>query len=215
MNNNHKQLFIFDLDGTLVDAYKAILSSLNFCRQNFGYDPVPMNRVKNTIGHGDRNFIAEFFPKHQVEKALKMYRSDHKQSLKKYTRPKPYARWLLYNLKRKKKGLAIASNRPAAYTDIVVKALDIKKYFDFILCADQINSLKPRPKILFEVIKKLNIRKQDAVFVGDMDVDMETAKRAKMDAVFIIGGSSRLTQVKQYKNKIIARSLKEINSFYK
>ncbi|MBU1043764.1 MAG: HAD family hydrolase [Candidatus Omnitrophica bacterium] len=205
-----KKLFIFDLDGTLVDAYQAISASLNFCRDKFGYEPVAFEVIKSNIGHGDKNFVAQFFPKNQVEKALSLYRTHHKGSLKKHAKLKPYAKAMLYNLKRRKKLLAIASNRPAAYTDIVVKALDIKKYFDFILCADQINSLKPKPKILFEVLKKLDVQIQDAVYAGDMDVDMDTAQRAKMDAIFVAGGSSTVQEVSQYKNKIIVNVLKEV-----
>ncbi|MFH1063273.1 MAG: HAD family hydrolase [Candidatus Omnitrophota bacterium] len=210
MNEKFKKLFIFDLDGTLVDAYKAISASLNFCRGKFGYDHIDFEVIKSNIGHGDKNFIAEFFPRDQVDKALSMYRTHHKNSLRKYARLKPHAKMTLYNLRRRKKLLAIASNRPAAYTDIVVKALDIKKYFDFILCADEINSLKPAPKILFEVLKKLDIQTADAVYAGDMDVDMETALRAKMDAIFVAGGSSTIQEVKQYKNKLIVYSLTEI-----
>lgn len=215
MVENFKKLFIFDLDGTLVDAYKAISESLNFCREEFGYEHIDFAVMKSSIGYGDRNFIAEFFPRNQVDKALAMYRQHHKSSLKKHVRLKPYAKMMLYNLSRRKKLLAIASNRPAAYTDIVVKALDIKKYFDFILCADEINSLKPAPKILFEVLKKLNIQTADAVYAGDMDVDMETAERAKMDAIFVVGGSSKIHAVKKYKNKVIVQVLKEINQRFK
>lgn len=213
--NENKKLFIFDLDGTIVDAYKAISESLNFCRKNFGYDPVGFEVVKSNIGHGDKGFVAEFFPEEEVDKALSLYRKHHKNSLKRHARLKPYAKMMLYNLKRRKKMLAIASNRPAAYTDIVVKALDIKKYFDFILCADQINSLKPSPKILFEVLKKLNVHLDDAIFIGDMDVDMETAHRAQMDALFTVGGSSTIEQVKKYKNKKIVNALKEISRNFK
>jgi phosphoglycolate phosphatase len=210
MNEKVKKLFIFDLDGTLIDAYKAISVSLNFCREEFGYAHIDFETIKNNIGHGDKNFVAEFFPKKQVAAALAMYRAHHKHALKKYAWLKPRARMTLYNLKRRKKLLAIASNRPAAYTDIVVKALDIKKYFDFIICADEINSLKPLPKILFKVLKKLDTKVADAVYAGDMNVDMETARRAKMDAVFVVGGSSTIQEVKQYKNKIIIHCLTEI-----
>ncbi len=213
--NKIKKLFIFDLDGTLVDAYQAISESLNYCRRKFGYEPIDFEVVKSNIGHGDRGFVSEFFPKKEVEQALALYRKHHKSALKKYARLKPYAKMMLYNLKRRKKFLAIASNRPEAYTDIVVKALGIKKYFDFILCADEINSLKPSPKILFKVLEKLNVQLEDAIFAGDMDVDMETAQRAKMDALFVVGGSSSIKQVKKYKNKQIVNVLKEISQNFK
>ena len=213
--NEIKKLFIFDLDGTIVDAYQAISESLNYCRSKFGYEPVDFEIIKSNIGHGDMGFIREFFPDNEVDEALALYRKHHKSCLKNYVCLKPYAKMMLYNLKRRGKMLAIASNRPAVYTDIVVKILGIKKYFDFILCADEINSLKPSPKILFKVLEKLRIQVSDAIFIGDMDVDMETASRAKMDALFVVGGSNSIQQVKKYQNKKIVYALKEISLKFK
>ncbi|MFH1460010.1 MAG: HAD family hydrolase [Candidatus Omnitrophota bacterium] len=210
MKINNKKLIIFDLDGTLVNAYKAIANSLNYVRQKLGYDDIAFKIIKKNIGHGDKNFVAEFFFKKDLNKALELYRAHHKKSLKKYSKAKPYARMLLYNLKRKHKLLAIASNRPAAYTAIILKSLGMKKYFDYILCADEIKSLKPNPKILYKILKKLKVKKEAAIYAGDMNVDMETAQRAKVDAFFITGGSSKIVDVKKYKDKKIIKSLKEI-----
>ncbi len=208
---NDKLLIIFDLDGTLADAYKAIEKSLNFTRKKFGLEPVKYKNIKKSVGRGDTAFVKSFFPDGIAEKAVKIYRCHHAKSLKKYAQARLYARQLLYNLRRRKKILAIASNRPYYYTNIIIKKTGLDKYLDYVLCADQIKSLKPKPKILREILKKFRIKRKQAVYIGDMDIDMETAQRAKIDAVFIPGGSSRIREVKKYKNKVIARSLKDLN----
>jgi HAD superfamily hydrolase (TIGR01549 family) len=153
--------------------------------------------------------MGSFFSEKDMDKALKIYRAHHAKALLKYTKLRPYAKRLLYTLKRRKEFLAIASNRPNYFTNIILKKLGIKKYFDIVLCADQINRLKPDPRILYMIIKKLGVKKKDAVYVGDMDIDMETAMRAGVDAIFITGGSSTVNSVKKYKKKIIS-SLAEI-----
>ena len=206
---NKKKLFIFDLDGTLADAYVAIEKSINFTLLKLGHKPVSFEVVKKNIGNGDKNFVAVFFPKHEVDEALAVYRTHHKGSLKKYAKLKPCARMLLYNLKRKKKLVALATNRPSYYTNIVLTSLGVKKYFDYILCADEVKSLKPDPKIIKIILKKFGIKKQEAVYSGDMDVDMETAKRADVDAVFVAGGSSSARDVRAYKNKKTVRFLRD------
>ncbi|MCX5687908.1 MAG: HAD family hydrolase [Candidatus Omnitrophica bacterium] len=205
-----KKLFIFDLDGTLADAYGAIERSINFTLKRLGLPLVTYQEVKRKVGRGDRLFMKSFFSAKDMEKALKIYKPHHAKALLKYTRLRPYAKKLLYTLKREKKFLAIASNRPYYYTNIILKALGIKKYFDIVLCADQINSLKPNPKILYTIIKKLGVSKEETVYTGDMDIDMETASRAKVNAIFITGGSSALNSVKKYKNKKVIHSLTEI-----
>ncbi len=206
-----KKFFIFDLDGTLVDAYRAIERSLNFARKNFGYSPVPFADVKRNVGNGDRNFIACFFPEQEREQALKIYRKHHRSALKKYVQAKQYARFLLYNLKRKKKLVALATNRPSPYTHIILKTLGLKKYFDRVLCADEKDSLKPAPRMLNKILKHFALDKKEALYCGDMDVDMETARRAGVDACFVRGGSSSLSEVRKFK-KMTVNSLKEILS---
>lgn len=205
-----KKLFIFDLDGTLVDAYTAIRESLNYTRKRLGYSSVSLARAKKNVGKGDRAFMEVFFKPEDVDKALEIYRCHHETSLKKYSRLKAYSGKFLLALKKKGKKIAIASNRPRCFTDIIIKALGIGRLIDYILCGDEIKSHKPKPKILNMVVRKFGLNKEDAVFVGDMDIDLETAKRAKMDAIFIRGGSSSLADIKKYKNKTVIKSLEEM-----
>jgi HAD superfamily hydrolase (TIGR01549 family) len=206
-----KLLYIFDLDGTLVDAYQAIHKSLNRTRKKFGYPDVSFEIVKKTVGRGDALFIKVFFKPQEVDPALKFYRRIHIEDLKQYCRLLPYGLDLLKKLKKQGKIIAIASNRPKVYTEVIIKKLGIYKYFKKILCADQINSLKPRPKILNLIIKQFKVKKSQTVYIGDMDIDLEAGRRAKIDTIFIAGGSSPLSCAK---NNKIAYSLKEVIGLY-
>ena len=207
---NAKKLFIFDLDGTVADAYTAIWKSLNFTRGKFGLGPVSYDESKRKVGRGDRLFMEMFFPNDRMEEALDIYKKHHKKSLVRYSKQKKNARKVLSILAKRSKLLAIASNRPYYFTKVILKSLDMKKYFDIVACADQVGSIKPDPGILYYVLRKLRVKIQDAVFIGDMGIDMETAKRASMDAIFITGGSSSVNSVRKYKNKKVIRSLEEI-----
>jgi phosphoglycolate phosphatase len=211
---SQKKLFIFDVDGTLVDAYRAIEKSLNFTLKKLGLPPVSYQEAKRNVGRGDTLFIETFFPRGNPQRALEVYRAHHEKALLVYSKLKPYAKQVLNVLKNKGMILAVASNRPAYFTDILITKLGIKGYFDCILCADEIKSPKPNPKILNTIVKRFHVRRKETVFVGDMDIDLETAQRAKIDAVFIKGGSSTLQSVKKYANKKIVASLKEILSLY-
>ncbi|HIE36148.1 MAG TPA: HAD family hydrolase [Candidatus Omnitrophica bacterium] len=201
---------IFDLDGTLVDAYKAIQKSLNYTLKKLGYSSVPYQEVKRKVGKGDEIFIKTFFPLKDFKKALKIYQTHHKKSVLRYVKLLPYTKRLLYLLKRKKKIVAIASNRPKSFTNLILKKLDIKKYIDLLVCADEINSLKPNPKILKIILKKFKAKNKETIYIGDMDIDLEAAKRANLEAIYVKGGSTSQDRVKRYKNKKIASSLKEI-----
>ncbi|MDD5070978.1 MAG: HAD family hydrolase [Candidatus Omnitrophica bacterium] len=204
-----KQLFIFDLDGTLVNAYSAIEKSLNYALKTLGYDSVSLDTVKKSVGTGDLNFVKLFFKTADVDRALKIYRKQHKADLARFCRLAPYAKQVLNTLKRRKKIIAVASNRPRFYSDILINRLDIKKYFNFVVCADELSALKPNPKMINYLVKKFSVKKDQTVFIGDMDIDLETAKRAKVSAVYVSGGSSALSSVKKYK-KVVAADLRDV-----
>lgn len=209
-----KSLFIFDLDGTLVDAYEAIEKSLNFVLKKLRCPTVTLEKVKRNVGRGDRLFIETFFPSIDVGEVLKIYRAHHEKSLLRYSRAKPGARKLLRLLKKRKRLIAVASNRPSYFTDIILKRLKLEDLVDYTLCADRIKSRKPDPKILNLILKRFKIKRQGAVFVGDMDIDVETAKRAGMDAVFIKGGSSTLASVRKYRNKKVISNIMDVARLY-
>ncbi|MFH1767577.1 MAG: HAD family hydrolase [Candidatus Omnitrophota bacterium] len=209
-----KKLFIFDLDGTLADAYRAIEKSLNFALEKFAYKPVAFSEVKKKVGGGDRLFIEEFFLPKDVEPALAIYRRDHKETLKAYSRCRPYAKMLLLRLRRRGKKIAIASNRPFAYTDIVLKKTGIKKYIDDTLCADMVKRRKPHPEMLRLLLKRFRLKPKEAVYIGDMAIDLEAARRGRIDALFVSGGSGTKQEARKFKKVKIVSSLKEVLSIY-
>jgi len=147
-----KKLFIFDLDGTLVDAYAAIISSLNFTMRALGAATQDEKTIKKAVGRGDQKLLESFVRPADIKKALAIYRRHHLYSLKTQIRWLPAAKELLRCLKKKGKRLAIASNRPVRFTKIILKSLGASKFFDKVLCADQLKFGKPHPLILHKLI---------------------------------------------------------------
>jgi phosphoglycolate phosphatase len=147
----------------LVDTYKAIEKSLNFTLKKLNYPEVSYKEVKRKVGGGDKKIIQNFFHKKDIDKALIIYQKHHKKAVTKYSKLRPYAKSTLSLLKKKKKIVAVASNRPKHFTHLILKKLSLEKYLDFVLCTDQINSLKPNPKIINEIIRKFKIEKRFSI----------------------------------------------------
>lgn len=210
-----KRLFIFDVDGTLVDSYRAIWESLNATRQRFGYEDVSLEKTRRSVGHGDIVFIDTFFRAEDREKALRFYRRHHRQSLLQYVRPLPFSRYMLSLLKRRKRYTAIASNRPTVFTRIILKKAGLEQYIDYVLCADTVKRPKPDPAILLRVMAHFGVAKKETLFVGDMDIDIRTARRAGVDSLFLKGGSTPVTVIKKtFRTIKIISSLKEVITAY-
>lgn len=191
------KLIIFDLDGTLIDAYAAINSSFNYALRKLGLKAQSASLIRRSVGWGDTNLLKPFVPPENLNRAVSLYRKHHKHSLLRYSRLYPYARFLLRRLKAEGYKLAVASNRPTEFSLILLRHLHILNYFDYVLCADKLNAGKPHPEILNKIIKRFAFRKPQVLYVGDMAIDAQAGRRAKIDVVIVTGGSSRGLEIKK------------------
>jgi phosphoglycolate phosphatase len=191
------KLVIFDIDGTIVDAYSAIEKSLNFALQKLGYPKAKMPVIRKAVGHGDRNFVEQFVGRKDVEEGLKLYRAHHEKALLKHSKVIPGARRLLAGLKKSGYKLAIASNRPPNYSMILLKHLDLLKYFDVIECAKNKRQIKPKPFLIPRILRKLKVDNKSALYVGDMTVDVHAGHNAGVKVVAVLGGSSSHSELKE------------------
>lgn len=207
------KLVIFDLDGTLVDAYEAIIRSVNFTLQKTGYPKASAMRIRKAVGWGDKRLLAAFIKEGQIVQALAIYRKHHRKSLKQYSKLLPYSKNALEYLSGKKIKIAIASNRPTEFTHIILKYLKLKKYFDYVLCADKLPKGKPHPEILIRILKKLKVKPGEAIFVGDMAVDVETAHNARLKAIAVTTGSSSRLEIKKARPWGMLKSLASLKKY--
>ncbi len=193
------KLVIFDLDGTLVDAYAAIENSFNYVMRKLGEKPQSARTIRGAVGWGDVNLLKPFVSKINLKRALALYRKDHKRSLLLYSRLYPHVRSLLRQLRSRGCKLAIASNRPTEFALILLRHLRLIAYFDYVLCADKLKYGKPHPAILNKIIKRFAFKRSQVLYVGDMTVDAQTGRRAQVETVIVTGGSSSDRQIKKEK----------------
>jgi len=215
MKNEAIELIIFDLDGTLVDAYKAVASSLNYALESVAVAALTDEQIKRSVGWGDRNLVRRFVPVAKLEKTLSVYRKHHRKALKKGTKFLPGAKKVLFELKKQGYRLAIASNRPSPFVRIILKYLNVDCLFDYVLGGDQVKSPKPAPEMLKRILKRFSLKPAQALYVGDMTIDVETAHRAGVKSVAVLTGSSRLDEIAPLKPFKTIRRLEALFSVLK
>ncbi len=200
------KLIIFDLDGTLVDAYKAIASSVNFSLLSLGYPAKKFLAIKRSVGWGEARLFFPEVDKKYLGKIINIYRRHHKRALLKYSRILPGTLRVLKYLRKNNYKLAIASNRPTKYCLIILRHLGLLKYFDYVLCADKLKYKKPHPQILRRIIRHFKVTPGRTVYIGDMAIDAQAGKRAKIRAIIVPTGSSSKKEIAREKPwKVIAR----------
>ncbi|MFA5092753.1 MAG: HAD family hydrolase [Candidatus Omnitrophota bacterium] len=193
------KLIIFDLDGTLIDAYAAINSSFNFTMRKLGLKPQKAATIRASVGWGDTNLLQPYVEIKKLKLAANIYRQHHVFSLIKQSKLYPKVLRLLRQFKAKGYKLAVASNRPTKFSLILLKHLQIFNLFDYILCADKLKKGKPAPQILNKIVAKFGLKKSQALYVGDMIIDAQAGRRAKIKTIIVTTGSSHLFEIKKEK----------------
>lgn len=206
----NSRLIIFDLDGTLIDAYSAIEKSFNYTMRKLKCPKQSAKTLRYAVGWGDKNLLRRFVKQRDLEEALAIYRQHHKFSLSKEARLLPGVKKTLFYLKQKGFKLAIASNRPTRFCLILLKSLKINELFDYVLCADKLQHIKPHPEIIFKILKRFKSPPEETIFVGDMAIDVQAAHRAKVRSFAIKGGSSKILELKKQKPDLLLNNINDL-----
>ncbi len=188
-----KKIVIFDLDGTLLNTLDDLADSTNYALAKFGYPTRTIEEVRQFVGNGVARLIERAIPTGKnnpnFEKCLAIFKENYAKNM--YNKTAPYAGILemLSNLKSKGLKIAVVSNK----FDLAVKEL-CKKYFDgyidFAAGENEAQGIKkkPAPDTVFTVLKEFELNPEDAVYVGDSDVDIMTAKNSQMPCISVTWG---------------------------
>jgi phosphoglycolate phosphatase len=210
------KLVIFDLDGTLVNAYPAVARSVNYTLKAVGFAPRSHTEIKHSVGAGDRQLMVTFVGEKLADGALSIYRPHHAKILKSQgmVRFLPGALGVLKSLKSNGYKIAIASNRPTRFTRIILNVLGVLKLFDCVLCADHAKRPKPYPDMLWAIAKRLGVDKADVLYVGDMIIDVKCARAAGIRMVATATGSNSKKELKSLKPWRIIGRMSQLKAAY-
>ena len=195
-NGKYKGI-IFDLDGTIADTVGDITNSINLMRGTYNLDNVTEAMVLEHINLGAINVIAgvlaeKFDDRIRDEEELKAALAVYTQFYIDHTVEKTYAypgmEELLENLCERGFKLCVLSNKQDKLTKKIVKTLFSGKYFTEVLGASEYFSHKPNPASALYLAEKMQLSCDEIIFVGDSNVDMETAKNANMFPVGVNWG---------------------------
>jgi HAD hydrolase, family IA, variant 3 len=183
--------YIFDLDGTLLSTLNDLASSTNYALRWAGMPERTIEEVRMFVGNGVKLLMERAIPEGvnnpKFEKTYAKFREHYMEHNLDTTRPYDGVPELLHELKRRGKHLAIVSNKFYAATQ------DLAKHFfpDTIEVAigerENIRK-KPAPDTVLEALRQLNVSKEDAVYIGDSDVDIMTAKNCGLPCISVLWG---------------------------
>ena len=179
----------FDLDGTLIDSYDAITSSVNHVRRNRSLEPLTVDEVRSKVGHGVEKLLRSTVPGTDLASDIPLYKEHHQVACVQYTRLLPGAVELLDLLAKHGIGVGICSNKPKGFTSLILQALEIEGRFDTVCGPEDATHPKPHPGMLLEAGRRLNVSLASSLYVGDMLVDIQAGRAAGCPIWVVATGS--------------------------
>lgn len=182
---------IFDLDGTLLNTLEDLTDSVNTALEKYALPTCTMEQVQSYIGNGLRKLMlravedGDRYP--QFEELFAFFRDYYSTHCNIKTAPYDGVVELMKELKARNVKMAIVSNK----IDSGVKELNekfFKEYTDVAIGEREGVRRKPAPDSLEEAIRALGVEKEHALYVGDSDVDIQTAKNAEVRCVSVTWG---------------------------
>ena len=179
---------IFDLDGTLVNTIDDLGLATDYVLEQYGKEKKwTMSDYRMFVGNGAKKLIERAFEHtlspDELEKAYEMFKVKYQEILLDHAHIYDGIKEQLDILKQKGIKIAVVTNKPHQSAVKMVEILFGEGYFDLITGAKDDTPKKPDPTTTKEALKALDCKASEAIFFGDSDVDVKTAKNAGIEAI--------------------------------
>ena len=185
------KLAIFDLDGTILDTLEDLADAVNYALKEYGYPQRTLEEVRRFVGNGIRKLIERAVPagltEEDISKVHQTFSAFYQEHCADKTRPYKGILPLLERLREAGCLTAVVSNK----ADVAVQPLCQQYYdglFDFAVGEREGIRRKPAPDAVQEVLRRLRVDAGEAVYIGDSEVDIQTAANAGLDSIIVTWG---------------------------
>lgn len=173
---------MYDLDGTLIDTASEISAALNLALAEYGADAVDENRVRTWIGHGAVKLVEKAWkamaPGVTLPEMMAAFTRHYDDTVGKSSKPYPYVMETLKRMKALGIKQAVITNKEYSFTTRILQMHGLDDFFDMVISGDTLPVRKPDPAVIWHCLEALNENVESSLFVGDSDIDVETAKCA-------------------------------------
>lgn len=184
------KMIVFDLDGTLLDTLGDLTNAVNAALKAYGYPLRTKEEVRSFVGDGVVKLLerASGETGERCKPMISYFQSYYREHCKEETKPYEGILPLIRVLKKQGKILAVVSNKP----DYAVKLLAEEYFLGMMQAAVGENEpsvrKKPAPDSLFTVMEENGVAAEETLYVGDSEVDIQTAKNAGVKCVSVVWG---------------------------
>ncbi|WP_457572135.1 HAD family hydrolase [Desulfovulcanus sp.] len=170
---------IFDCDGVLFDSREVNVKYYNMIKDALGLPPMNKEEEEYVHMHSVDNSLKFIVPDRLSYKLPEVRRKIDYKVLIPYMRPEDGLLPLLQFLRQKKIACSIFTNRTTTM-EMVLRYFHLSSYFNPVITASKVSQPKPNPEGLFKILRRWSYRPEQVVFIGDSELDQETARKARV-----------------------------------
>ena len=185
---------IFDLDGTLTDTLESLTYSVNATLREMELPGITSEQCRNFVGNGAKYLMERALEavgdekKTRLDLAMEIYGRIFKENCTYHVTPYDGIVGMLRELKAEGVKLAVLSNKPHLQAVDVVDTFFEKNTFSYVQGQLEGIPRKPDPTAALLIAEKLQVNREECVYIGDSDVDMRTGNAAGMETVGVTWG---------------------------
>ncbi len=196
-------LIIFDLDGTLLNTLDDLTDAVNYALWEYGFAPHSVDECRILVGNGVTKLIERALPEkartsENIARLRGLFFTYYNDHLWDKTRPYAGMRGILEALQTRGVKLAVASNKYQAATERLIQHFFPHISFAAVLGQRENVPVKPHPQIVQDILAAAHETPAHTVYVGDSDVDMQTAQNAGVKACAVTWGFRTPDVLAQY-----------------
>jgi phosphoglycolate phosphatase len=178
---------IFDLDGTLIDSKRDLIQSVNAMLQGMGREMLHEDTISGYIGHGAPQLIGRALgngaTEAEREKALKFFLAYYEEHKLDSTCAYPGVTETLEELRGF--SMAVLTNKPVRVSVRILEGLRLANYFRAVYGGNSFETKKPDPLGARKILEEFGVAPEEAMLIGDSEVDVQTARNAGTLAVAV------------------------------
>lgn len=188
---------LFDLDGTLVDSYAALAEAVNYARREHGLPDLGEERIRQFVGDGLEKLLQRAFESDDVPPTVQTaFEARYDEICCSESRVLSDVEVTLDELSRIGVAMAVCTNKPTNFSVKILEGLGLAKHFRAIVGPDLAGARKPEAQHLLKTLEATECGPRDALFVGDMPIDVQAARNSGIDVAVVSTGSSTADQLR-------------------
>ena len=176
------RVFIFDLDGTLIDSKLDLALAVNATREKFGLGPLEHEQIYGYIGDGAPMLVRRALDHTEddalVAEALKSFLGYYREHMLDNTVLYPGVREALEQLASDGRVLTVLTNKPEQFSKLILEGLGVAGHFRLVYGGNTFERKKPDPIGVEAILRETGAAKEQAMVVGDSEIDVQTARNA-------------------------------------